>query len=300
MAHTTTDTPPLPHAAAAREVEFIVNDMKIAGKAWGDPNGIPTFALHGWLDNANTFDRLAPLLPELNLVALDFAGHGRSSWRPAGIHYEWVFDMQEILGIARQLGWNKFSLIGHSMGAAVASNLAGLFPEHIERAVMIDGFLGYLRSAARRVDSSRKAIEKMLDASLSKPPVYPTVQAMVERAAEATKQTLEASATLLARGHKAVPGGYTWVTDPRLRFPSAEHNSADEIEELMRRSTAPALLLVATEGDKWYRDGVSERQKFHPNLTVKDVTGRHHLHLEEQAPEVAALIRAFFGLRTDL
>jgi pimeloyl-ACP methyl ester carboxylesterase len=296
MAHLTTDTPAKPHPAVAREVEFIVNGVKIAGKAWGNTSGPPTFMLHGWLDNANTFDRIAPLLPELNIVALDFAGHGRSDHRPPGIHYEWVFDMQEIMAIARQLGWGKFSLIGHSMGGAISSNLAGLFPEHIERAVMIDGLLVYITSAARRVDSSRKAIEKMLDASLSKPPLYPTIEAMVKRAAEATGQTMDASAVLVGRGHKVVPGGFTWVTDPRLRFPSAEHNAADEIEELMRRSTSPALLIVADDGDKWYRDGVPERQKFHPNLKVEHVKGKHHLHLEEQAPQVAALIRQFFGL----
>ncbi len=236
MAHLTTDAPPKPHPAVAREIEFIVNAAKIAGKAWGDASGPPTFMLHGWLDNANTFDRLAPLLPELNLVALDFAGHGRSDHRPPGIHYEWVLDMQEVMAISRQLGWNKFSLIGHSMGGAISSNLAGLFPEHIERAVMIDGFLVYTKNATRRVDASRQAIEKMLDASLSKPPVHPTVEAMVKRAAESTKQSLEAAATLVARGHKAVPGGFTWVTDPRIRFPSAEHTAKDELEELMRRA----------------------------------------------------------------
>ena len=61
---------------------------------WGGPEGIPTVGLHGWLDNANTFDRLAPLIPELNLVALDFAGHGLSNHRAEGVHYHPIYDMQ--------------------------------------------------------------------------------------------------------------------------------------------------------------------------------------------------------------
>jgi len=71
---------------APREVAFQVFGRTMAGLQWGDPAGEPTFALHGWLDNANTFNRLAPRLPELNLVALDFAGHGRSYHYPVGTH----------------------------------------------------------------------------------------------------------------------------------------------------------------------------------------------------------------------
>ena len=37
----------------------------IAGKAWGDPGGKPIIGLHGWLDNAGTFDHIAPLINEV-------------------------------------------------------------------------------------------------------------------------------------------------------------------------------------------------------------------------------------------
>lgn len=41
-------------------------------KIWGPPDGHPVFALHGWLDNAGSFDALIPLLPSnLRIVAVD-------------------------------------------------------------------------------------------------------------------------------------------------------------------------------------------------------------------------------------
>src|SRR5512137_909861 len=103
------------------EATFEVFGRTIAGLQWGNPAGEPTFALHGWLDNANTFNRLAPRLPELNLIALDFAGHGRSSHYPQGAHYHGLFDIQDVLAVADQLGWQRFNLIGHSMGAGISS-----------------------------------------------------------------------------------------------------------------------------------------------------------------------------------
>ena len=44
-------------------------------KVWGKPNDHPILALHGWQDNAGTFDNLIPLLPsDFYVVCLDFCG----------------------------------------------------------------------------------------------------------------------------------------------------------------------------------------------------------------------------------
>lgn len=45
------------------------------GKWWGSRNQQPILALHGWQDNAGSFDRLCPLLPaHIAIFCIDLPG----------------------------------------------------------------------------------------------------------------------------------------------------------------------------------------------------------------------------------
>ncbi|CAG7828538.1 unnamed protein product, partial [Allacma fusca] len=102
----------------------------LSGKTWGDANGIPVLGLHGWTDNAGTFDRLAPLLPKsLYFVAIDLPGHGISSHHPEGL----LPSLVDIVLMIKRLvtfhfKWTKFSIMGHSMGAYGGILYSSLFP----------------------------------------------------------------------------------------------------------------------------------------------------------------------------
>ena len=64
-----------------RERSFQVNDLTLASKEWGRSGYAPVIALHGCLYNAASFDRMLPFMENLHVIALDLAGHGRSSHR---------------------------------------------------------------------------------------------------------------------------------------------------------------------------------------------------------------------------
>ncbi len=45
-------------------------------KVWGPEDGVPVLAVHGLMDNAGSFDTLAPLLPpHVRLVCLELCGN---------------------------------------------------------------------------------------------------------------------------------------------------------------------------------------------------------------------------------
>ena len=55
---------------AVEEVRLSLPHIELAAHLFGPEDGLPVIALHGWLDNANSFARLAPKLKGLRIVAL--------------------------------------------------------------------------------------------------------------------------------------------------------------------------------------------------------------------------------------
>ncbi|XP_026477131.1 probable serine hydrolase [Ctenocephalides felis] len=103
----------------------------ISGKLWNPHlETRPILAVHGWLDNCNTFNTLAPLLPKhVSLLSIDFPGHGLSSRIPDGLMYS-TFELPVVLyRIQQHFGWDKISLLGHSMGSIIVFMYCCTFPE---------------------------------------------------------------------------------------------------------------------------------------------------------------------------
>ena len=280
------------------ETEFEIFGRKMTAKLWGNPTGYPTLAIHGWLDNAGTFDRLAPLLPELNIIALDLAGHGKSDHRAPGVQYHHGDYVIDIMSLIETLSWSTFNLIGHSMGGQISSVIAATFPDRVNQAFMIDGFAAEgTYSDEERVAGNRQAIEKMITGHTRPAKVFEDTQSMALRVTQATDQTLDAASVLVSRGHKIVDGGVSWRTDPRIRYPSSNRFTRNQLNIMLQQSTSPALLIVAEQGDRWYQGEVPVSEIHHPNLTVVRLDGPHHIHLEaDYVNQVVDLARAFFEL----
>jgi pimeloyl-ACP methyl ester carboxylesterase len=277
------------------ELEFRLHGRLLAAKRWGTAGGRPTLALHGWLDNANSFDVLAPMLPELDIVALDFAGHGLSDHRQPGVNYLGVLDVQDAIGVAGLLGWQQFDLIGHSMGAEVGGNLIGLFPERVRRMVGIDGFTE--GTTEERIQSFlRKSIEDNLTRAAQGTKVFASQEAMAVRVAEATGQSVASARLLVARGSTLVEDGFTWRSDTRVRWSDNLRLSNEQVDGILTRYPGQVLVIAAKDGSNWYRATVASRLGRFPNLQRIELPGNHHFHMDEEtARPIAEAIRTFLA-----
>src|SRR5690606_21878355 len=123
--------------ALMRELELDIPAGRIAGLRWGEPGAPRVLALHGWLDNAASFVPLAAeferIGTQVDLVAPDLPGHGRSAHLAQGADYSFAGALHSVLDIADALGWDRFALLGHSMGAGIASLVAAGAPGRVER-----------------------------------------------------------------------------------------------------------------------------------------------------------------------
>ncbi len=282
--------------------EFVLNvaGVDIAGRRWRNGER-RVIALHGWLDNAASFDILAPLL-NADIVALDMAGHGLSYHRTPQASYNIWEDLPDIVRIADALQWKTFDLIGHSRGAIIAALLATAMPERATSAVLLDGLRP---NPVPEADfSAQLGLFLREHLAPSRPAtVYDSVEKAVKVRCRAGDMS-EASAALIAqRGllkmtEPGTSGGWYWRHDPRLRFASAVKMSQENIDSVMNRlAQMPHRVFFTESGLGAVLKAHGEVERWSHELKIEMLPGRHHFHMEEQATELAEKINAFWQER---
>jgi len=274
----------------AREHLWQVGGLRLRGLAWGDPSLPPVLALHGWLDNAASFAALAAMLTDFHFVAPDLAGHGRSDWRSRDAGYQIWDDLEELLEIARQNGWERFSVMGHSRGAMVAALLAGTFPDRVQSLVLLDSLLPVPTPEASFCDQLRRHLEDRKKAGSAVGRRFATWSGACEFRRQRAELSAEAVAALAERGLVAMDGGYTWLCDPRVRGASAVKLSAVQIDTVMRNITMPALLWLSEWGESHLGQDLEQARRLIPQLTVHKDGIRHHGHMDEALQSLAEQI----------
>ncbi len=255
-------------------------------------DGLPLLALHGWLDNAASFRPMATLLGGYDLVALDMPGHGRSFHYPADAEYSMFSTILDVLAAADALGWQRFALLGHSMGGAIASMLAAAAPDRITRLSLIEA-LGPLAgtedttaSRLRDAVTQRRALDGKRKRVFSDPEL--AVQARMYTSITALD---EASARLMIeRGIRAVEGGYEWSSDARLTLPTAVRMSEAQIQDCLRAIVCPVTLLIADPTPPYFPPALRDA-RIACVLQIRSVSlpGSHHLHMTHPVEVAAAL-----------
>ena len=95
--------------------------------------------IHGGRDHARNWDRVAEALVErYSIYAPDLRGHGDSDWAVGG-QYSMPDFVLDIAALADVIDRDPLTMIGHSLGGAIALQYAGVFPSRVEKLVAIEG-----------------------------------------------------------------------------------------------------------------------------------------------------------------
>jgi len=254
---------------------------QLAGLRWHDSQQPRVLALHGWLDNAASFIPLAEHLKGLDLVALDFPGHGHSDWWPAGHFYHFVDYLWPVLDVADQLGWQQFHLLGHSLGGAVATMLAAALPERILTLNAIESFGPLTTRAGDTRDNLRRALQDRNTYLGRELHTYQDIESATAARAKHGDLSRPAAELLVRRNLKQTESGWQWRSDPRLRRTSLFRFTQDQVMDLLSRLAVPTTLILAEKPipEPWHKLRDQQLATL-PDCTISTLPGHHHLHME--------------------
>lgn len=273
-----------------KDVRFRLRDLAFAGLEWGEPAGVPTVLLHGFLDHSGSWEKVAERLPGWR-IAIDHRGHGKSAHQGPGTTYffsEYVADLDALVD---QLG-GRVRLVGHSMGGTLATMYAGARPDRVESMVSLDG-LGMYHAGAEFPDR----LVAFLDGVRHPPTIrsYPSVAAAAEKLRASYPAIDSAWAMRLAeRGTVPADGGVVWRYDARHKIRGSIPYRHDHHLPMLQRIRCP-VLSIHPEFSPFRTEDVATLEAAIPSLRVLTIPAvGHMLHLE--APmAIASAITAFFA-----
>lgn len=135
-----------------------VQDLSIHYEIEG--NGKPLIILHGMGNNSQSWKKqLSGLSENYTVIAWDAPGYGKSS-DPS----EEFTDFSQFADILKEfiknLNYKSVTLLGHSMGSAIALDFCYRFPEMVDRLIISDATRG---AAALTVEENKKKLDARLN-----------------------------------------------------------------------------------------------------------------------------------------
>lgn len=236
--------------------------------------GAPIVFLHQTATTGRIFEPIMlRLADQFRCIAFDTPGFGQSDPPPS------MYRMPEyaaaIAAAARQVGAERFNLLGHHTGASIAAQIAADFPDRVTRLILHACPTG-------------------------------TKEFRQEKLAEAAPVPLEENGAHVDWVIKRLTGYSTKLPPDELHPLIVEYLIAlprfweahaavwnQYVDELAPRITSPVLLMTG-EFDMFVDEQSGLAQKF-PNARAMLLKGRGRLAMQEAPDEYAKIVRDFFS-----
>jgi pimeloyl-ACP methyl ester carboxylesterase len=279
---------------------FYSQRLKLHYVDWGNHDKPLAILLHGGRDHARSWDFVALNLREhFHIVAPDLRGHGDSDWAIGGAYSitDHVLDLGQLLDALEPTG--PVTLIGHSLGAGVALQRAGVFPEKVKALVAIEG-LGPPGAMLRETPAYERMeswVSDMRALAQRRPREYATIEQAMVRMREANPHLNDEMAHHLTiyGVRRNENGTFSWKYDNYTRATSPYLFNLKDAMEIWSRIRCRTLLVrgdTSWAGD-WERDGRLDAFRSAELVTIKNAG--HWVH-HDQLVEYLTVVHRFLEL----
>lgn len=235
---------------------YFANRLRLHYVEWGRPDKPTLLLVHGGRDHCRSWDWTAQeLAADYHIVAPDLRGHGDSAWAP-GCGYTLTDVVADLVQLLRQRTQPKVHVVGHSFGGAASLLLAGLYPELVEKLVVVEGTWQWqmLQRPSSYAERMRDYVDTIHKLAARPPRKYASLtEATARMQAENSRLTPEQAAHLTIHGaHQNEDGTFSWKFDNHVRAPYPPRITSEDLQTVWSSITCPTLLLRG--GDSWLED----------------------------------------------
>ena len=204
----------------------------------GGTGGLPVVFVHSFSGStAHWSEQLAHLRSSRRAVALDLRGHGQSE-PPAREDYAIESMAGDVAAVVDELGLERFVLVGHSLGGAVAAAYAGAHPKQVAGLVLVGAPGKSPREEAEKIMSAIEAdYDKVTEGYWNKllEGARPEVREQVRR--DMAQVPREAAVAMIRETFaydplpalRAYPGPKLLVVTPHGDSPNALHKQLPDV-----------------------------------------------------------------------
>src|SRR5277367_1350493 len=281
----------------------VIEAIKLRGlpfaiRRWGRVGAPRLIFLHGMLDTSASWQFVVDELQgDWEVVAPDLRGHGDSWWpRQSQNLADMTADIAALIEHVSPA--DPVTLIGHSLGGALAWTYAGTFPERVARLLIIDAI--WAQPGPDGTMSERYA--RWLKTALRGPNIrrYDSRAAIASRLQNANPRLSPERASFLADAlaRPAQEGGWTLAFDPWLSRELPVQQSLADVSQFWRRVSAPVMWVGGRQSwvAEWLRVHsfrLEESLAAFARLTIRHIEDAGHNVHHDRPDSLAALIENF-------
>jgi pimeloyl-ACP methyl ester carboxylesterase len=278
---------------------FYSQRLKLHYVDWGNREKPLLVLLHGGRDHCRSWDWVAQeLRRSFHVVAPDLRGHGDSAWA-IGSTYSMIDYVLDVSALLKTLDLFPVTIVAHSLGASVALQYAGIYPDRVSRLVAIEG-LGPPAGMTKPSSAAARMLQwvrEMQALTRRHPKPYVTFDEAVSRMREANPHLgAELARHLTENGViRHEDGTYSWKFDNFVRAVSPYLFNLDEAREIWGQITCPVLLVRGRES--WAPDPEADgRVRAFRRAQVVTIDRAGHWVHHDQLQAFLSQVRGFLDI----